>query len=211
MDPDAHQTELVERAAAGNTAALTVLLALVKDSLCKRLHRKMPRDLQGVIAVDDIWQEAQVAAFLHIGQFQPEHPDSFERWVATIALRHLHNAIRKQKAQKRGGGRAVVQMDAGVPHGSAVALLDLMSAPTDTPSRVAAGREAIRAVQDALEQLPHDYSTAVRLVYLEGRSVAEAAEIMGRTDRAIHNLCYKAKRLLKEIMGSGSRFLSRHG
>ena len=70
-----------------------------------------------------------------------------------------------------------------------MALLDLMAAPTDAPRRVAAGREAVRAVQAALEQLPHGYSEAVRLVYLEGRSVAEAAEIMERTDRAIHNLC----------------------
>jgi RNA polymerase sigma factor (sigma-70 family) len=94
---------------------------------------------------------------------------------------------------------------------SVVMLLDLMAASGRTPSRTIARREAHQAVEAALKVLPEDYREVVRLVYLEGLAVAQAAERMGRTERAIHNLCYKAKRRLREMLGSGSRYLSSSG
>lgn len=63
----------------------------------------------------------------------------------------------------------------------------------------------------ALTQLPSDYGEAARLVYLEGFSVAAAAQAMGRSDRAIHNLCHKAKQRLRELLGTRSRFMSGSG
>jgi RNA polymerase sigma factor (sigma-70 family) len=128
--------------------------------------------------------------------------------VATIAIRRLRNAIRRDRTAKRGGGR-VGQLDAPpIDQASVVALLDLIAGDVETPSRTAAHHEAIDAVQEALRGLPDDYRRAVQLVYIEGASVADAAAMMGRSDRAIHNLCYKAKDHLRGLLGSGSRFLS---
>jgi RNA polymerase sigma-70 factor (ECF subfamily) len=90
-------------------------------------------------------------------------------------------------------------------------LLDLIASADKTPSRSAASHEAVEAMRAALTELPPDYRKAVQLVYIEGRSVAEAASEMGRTDRAIHNLCYKAKEHLRDLLGSASRFLSQSG
>ena len=145
--------------------------------------------------------------FRHIGKFEPRGPDSFFRWAATIAIRRLRNAIKARRSLKRGG-MEVPRTTAGVPEASVVALLDLMAGPEKTPSRVVAGQEATRAVEDALAFLPEHYRQAVGLVYLEGHSVVEAATIMGRTPRAIHNLCFKAKRQLRSVLGSASKFLS---
>jgi RNA polymerase sigma-70 factor (ECF subfamily) len=95
-----------------------------------------------------------------------------------------------------------------VSTGSVVALLDMMAGPEKTPSRTAARSEAVRAVEDALEQLPTDYRQAVRLVYLEGLTASEAGERMHRTERGVHNLCYKAKKHLRDLLGSRSHYLS---
>ena len=92
---------------------------------------------------------------------------------------------------------------------STVTLIKLIEARDRTPSSIAASHEVNAAVGAALKELPEDYRDAVRMVYLEGLTVAQAAEAMGRTDRAIHNLCFKAKKKLQDLLGSESRFLSR--
>lgn len=89
-----------------------------------------------------------------------------------------------------------------------VGLLDLLGGPDHTPSRSVARHEAVAAIQSAIDGLPEDYRRAVWLVYIEGHPVAASALAMGRTERAVHNLCYKAKDRLRELLGSQSRFFS---
>ncbi len=86
-----------------------------------------------------------------------------------------------------------------------------MAGPAGTPSRCAATHEAVAALEAALVQLPEDYRRAVQLVYIEGQPVSTVAAQMGRTDRAIHNLCFKAKAHLRDLLGSGSHYLSGWG
>lgn len=211
MDADRQEIERIERAVAGDSAALTTLLTEARGRLCAHLRRRIPAELRGAIDGDDLVQEAHVEVFQHIGSFKVRDANSFFRWVLTIAMRKLHDAVRRRRAEKRGGGRAAVAVAGGNLASSVVMLLDLMAASGPTPSRAVARREAHQAVEAALEVLPEDYREVVRQVYLEGLTVAQAAERMGRTERAIHNLCYKAKRRLREVLGSASRYLSSSG
>jgi RNA polymerase sigma-70 factor (ECF subfamily) len=206
--PDNHEDELVRRAKSGDELALTLLLTWCHDRLRQGLARRVPRDLSGILDADDILQEAQVAACRNLSGFKPQGPDAFYRWVATIALRRLRNAIKAQRAAKRGAGRSGGM---GMREESVVALLELMSSPERSPSQKAARIEAAQAVQDALEQLPTAYRQAVQLVYIDGLSVADAAVAMGRSERAVHNLCFKSKKYLGDLLGSASRFMSRSG
>jgi RNA polymerase sigma-70 factor (ECF subfamily) len=208
---DTYELDLLQRAKEGDTVAVTVLLARYHERLRAQTARRIPVDLQRTVDADDILQETQVQVYRHVETFEPRGPDSFYRWVATIALRRLRNAIKRQRAAKRGAGKMGITGGATVPEESVVTLLELMAGPEKTPSRVATRNEAIQAVQTALAHLPQDYRKAVQLVYIEGHSVAHAAAEMGRTDRAIHNLCHKAKKHLQELLGSASRYLSSSG
>ncbi len=211
MDAEMQEIERIQRAVAGDSAALTTLLTEARGRLCAHLRQRIPAALRGAIDGDDLVQEAHVEVFQHIGSFKVRDADSFFRWVCTIAMRKLHDAVRRRRADKRGGGRAAVSGAGGNLESSVVMLLDMMADSGRTPSRAIARLEALEAVSAALKVLPDDHRQAVRLVYLEGLAVAQAAERMGRTERAVHNLCYKAKRRLREILGSASRYLSSSG
>ena len=208
MDDSTRQKSLVERAIQGDQVALTVLLTESRGPLCARLLHKIPSDLRGALDPDDIAQEAHVEVFRHIREFEARTPDAFDRWVTTIAVRKLRDAIKARRADRRGGGRVAVSGVTGNLEDSMVALLDLVAGPDHTPSRSAARHEIVAAVQTALDELPEDYRKAVWFVYLEGNPFAVAAERMGRTEGAVHNLCYKAKDRLREILGSDLRFRS---
>jgi len=211
MDSDDLQMDPIRRAVRGDAVALTLLLTRSRRDVCAYIARHIPSDLRGQLDADDIVQEAHAEVFRHIAKFEPRGADSFDRWVKTIALRKLRDALKMRRADKRGGGNVQVH---GAPPGlgdSVAMLLDLMAGAEQTPSRCVAGFEAVDAVRAAMELLPDEQREAVKHVYIDGLSVQEAALRMDRSERAIHNLCYKAKLKLRELLESQSRFLSGKG
>jgi len=201
--------DLTARAAAGDRLALQELLLAQYDRLAARIARKVPLSLQGVVAADDILQETFASAFRSIRSLKPKGAEAFYRWLATIAERRLQNAVKALHAAKRGGGRARGKLQAGGSASSVVDLLDRLAIHDHTPSRSAARHEAASVVRVALAGLKNDYRVALNLRYLEGLPVAEAAAKMKRTERAIHNLCYRGLKQLREALESQSHYLTR--
>ena len=75
-------------------------------------------------------------------------------------------------------------------------------------SKLVARREAVREMQVALASLPADCRRAVWLRHIEGRPAREVAGLLGRTEHAVHQLCYRGLLRLREAMGTRSKFLS---
>ena len=198
--------ELALRAVRGDENALKVLLTNHRSAIRQRVTYRIPDALRGAIDPDDVVQEACVDAFRNMARFQWRCADSFDRWFPTIALRRLRDAIKRQRSIKRGGGKVPVAARMPGLEDSMVGLLDLLAAPGRTPSQSAARHEAVEAIQSALQDLPEDYRQAVWLVHLEGSGIAAAAQTMQRSERAVENLCYKAKLRMREFLGSRSRY-----
>lgn len=192
--------ELATQAIAGDQVALSVLLTELEPLLRRRLEGRTPMDLRSVLDADDLLQDVYSDVFRAITRFRPQDDGAFDRWLATVALRRLRAEIRRHRAAKRGGGARDVRRVAGGDE-SAITLLRLIESAEKTPSRAVASRELVAAVAAALDRLPESHREAVRLVHLEGLTVAEAAARMGRTDRAVHNLCFKARQHLRELLG----------
>lgn len=201
------QDDLIQRAVAGDQVALTLLLKDGRRRLCERLVGRVPGELRATIDVDDLAQQAHVVAFRRIKDFVPAGPDGFYRWVEAIALGKLRDAMKGYRAAKRGGGKAAGVVAAGNADQSVVALLDMVAAQGLSPSRSAAWHEQIEALQTALAVLPEHYRQALTLVYIEGRPVAEAAAIMGRSERSLHGLCRRAIECLRSELLSTCIFL----
>jgi RNA polymerase sigma-70 factor (ECF subfamily) len=199
---------LIQQAVNGDGVALKLLLTDSHRCLCDRIARWIPTDLRRVVDAEDIAQDAHVEVFRRIRDFQPRRPHSFERWLTAIALSRLRNAIKKHRSLQRGGGCVQVGAAARAYEDSAIALLDTLAGPGHTPSRSVARLEAAEAVQTALTGLPDHYEQAVWLVHIEGRSVRETAAQMGRTERAVHGLCRRGLKKLREHLLSETRFLS---
>src|ERR1043166_4929975 len=99
------EDQLLRQAVAGDAPALKLLLTNYHDRIRVPVASKVPATLRGSIDADDILQEAYVEVFRRIGTFEQRGPDSFARWIMTIALSKLRNAIRRRRAAKRGGER----------------------------------------------------------------------------------------------------------
>ncbi len=212
MSPDESpqdEPQLAARAVAGDEVALSQLLFRCHDRLVGEIGRKLPADIQGSIAAEDIAQEAYVVAFQRIASFNPQDHERFFAWLFAIARNRLMDAIKAHRTAKRGGGRVEVVTGQAAEDDDVVRLLETLAAHSRTPSRSAAGHEAAEAVGRALASLPPDYAEALRLRYLESLPIAEVAARMNRSEGSIHMLCNRALKALKRAMGETSRFLSR--
>ena len=81
--------------------------------------------------------------------------------------------------------------------------------PSDTVSEESFIEDILRdeekkRLHKAINGLKKEYREAVHLVYFENMSVSEASAVMGRSKRQVENLLYRARKALKETLGSES-------
>src|SRR5262245_28404320 len=123
------ENQLIQKAVAGDAAALKVLLTSYHSRLREPVSARIPATLRGSIEADDILQEAYVEVFRRIDSFELRGDDAFFRWLATIALSKLRSAIRRRRAAKRGGDRREAAPAIRTLEDSMVAFLDVLAAP----------------------------------------------------------------------------------
>lgn len=177
------------------------------DALRRRLEMRIPARLQPEVSADDILQEVWVAAFRDISALIGQRPDAFDRWLVRVAERKLLGAIRRTRALKRGGYKRALR-DAIGRLSSLSTLWDRVASPGRTPSRTVAAKEAVDAVQIALSTLPEQDRRAIRLRYLEGRSLAETATAMAKSPAAVNSLLFRGRRRLRRCLGHAAKFFS---
>jgi len=199
--------DLIEQARQGDRVALGRLLIAHDARLRGHISRRISHDLQGLLSVEDVLQETYIEAHRHIGGFEPHGPQAIYRWLAAIADHKLIDAARAAHAAKRPPPHRALTSPVDRST-SFLALAELVDDKGKTPSRVVAGQEAVRSVQVALAALPEACRQAVWMRHIEGQSVSEIATALGRTEHAVHQLCYRGLALLREQMGSRSRYLS---
>ena len=112
--------------------------------------------------------------------------------------------------KRRYRERRAKQSDKETNTGASIAatLVERVARDDNSVSRPARMREAVSAMQIALASLPDDYRQAIRLRYVEGRTLAEVAKSVGRSEDATRGLLHRAKRKLRDAMGRASAYLS---
>ncbi len=198
--------ELLNRAVAGDSAALRPLLEHYGPQVREVIRRKIGRRWQGVLDEDDVMQVSYLEAFLHIEQLVACDLAAFIGWLTRIADNVLRDTIRELERQKRAP--AVQPVLAVGASDSRIALLATLGHTSSTPSNHAARDEAAGILDDVMRKLPPDYQTVVQLVDLDGRTLAAAATSMGRSVGAVHMLRLRAHQRLRELLGSESRYFS---
>ncbi|MFO0835367.1 MAG: RNA polymerase sigma factor [Phycisphaerales bacterium] len=206
-DPRAREHDLLRAAVRGDEKALAQLLKDITPQLRARVASKISPVWQGSLDADDVLQVTFVEAFLQIEGFTDRGEGSFLAWLSHIADNNLRDAIKALERAKRPDPRK--QVHAGGDDDAYVALVELLGYTSTTPSRAAARGEVHTALDAVLSQLPPAYEQVIRMLDLEGKAPAQAAEALGRTVGATHMLRARAHDRLRELLGSESRYFSR--
>ncbi len=208
-----HPSDEVARAVAGDEAALTALLKRLGADLRVFMSRQIGANWRSVIDEDDVLQVTYLEVFLRITHFVPPagtdaapRDAAFRAWLYRIAENNLKDAIRGLERAKRPDPRK--RLHAKTEEDSFVELVEALGATNTTPSRVAARDEAAGFIKRTLARLPPAYEQVIKLYDLQGKSAAEVAALLGKTEGAVFMLRARAHDRLKELMGTESMFFS---
>lgn len=203
LDADA---TLLQRAVEGDVDALRVLLERFGGQVRQRITGRIEKRWRALLDADDVMQVAYLEAFLHIDQLTARDTASFLAWLTRIAENAARDAIRGLSRQKRPDPSRRIALTSEID--SYAGLLDCLGVTSATPSSEVARKDAAGALESAINRLPTDYQTAVRLYDLEGQAIADVAASMGRSVGAVHMLRARAHDQLRQHLGSMSQFFT---
>lgn len=206
MDDARFKTAMLD-VKAGKTAAMDALLVASFDPLRAAISHQMGELLaKAQLEPEDIIQEVYAAAWANLPTADFDRFEGFVSWLRQIAENRLVDMQRAMLADKRDVRRQSPAW--GVQSGTYVNLLDQISSPLSTPSRGAARSEAMALLMVRMQQLPEDYRQVIHWRLIDGLPVAEVAERLGRSESAVHMLCHRALKQLRELMGAPSNYLT---
>lgn len=198
-----YEDELLQKAITGDTTALCELLERYGPEV--RCKLRIAPAWRPMVSAEDVMQVTYLEAFLQIGRFAPGGKGALSAWLRRIAENNLRDAVKALERDKRPPVRKRVEVRCG--EDSFVDLFETLGGTTTTPSRLASREEIKDALETAIQQLPEDYQTVIRLYDLGDLSAAEVACSIHRTKGAVYMLRARAHDRLRDIMGSRSDFL----
>jgi RNA polymerase sigma factor (sigma-70 family) len=189
MDSD---EALARRLARNVDAAFPVLVAEHAD----RLFTLALRLLGDRRDAEEVAQDALVRAFRAMRDYPPERVASLRLrpWLASITVNLARNR-RRRHDDRQPPGSLEPMLDAGFDPPT-----DLRSAPATTVDR----HETQRELAEALLRLTPVVRTAIVLRHVDGLSVAEVAEALGRPEGTVKAQVHRGLRELRAILEASS-------
>jgi RNA polymerase sigma-70 factor, ECF subfamily len=185
--------ELVRRVRAGDEAAARLLFERHLPALRAKASARLPTALRGKVAESDVIQDAWLAAFLDLARFEDRGDGSFGRWLRGI----VEHKVREEASRHLGAAKRDARRDARLLTDEA---RSIPSPDQPSPSEAAMAGESAADLRSAIESLPEDHATVLRLVYLDGLTLVQTGERMGRSADAVRKTYGRALTRLAEKM-----------
>ena len=168
----AETSALLERIAAGDSAALDRLLNLHRDYLRRVVQMQIEPELGARIDASDVIQETLIVVCNRIDDFIQRRPTSFRIWMRRKVLEQLIDQRRRHiKAKKRS-----VYTERSLPHGSSMTIARALF--LETPSQILGRIEIRQQVQRLIENLCQKDREILSMRHVEGLSNAEVADVL---------------------------------
>jgi RNA polymerase sigma-70 factor (ECF subfamily) len=192
-DPVPTERDLVQRIRDGDRTAFRELFERYEAAARARIRARLPHALSRKIDPEDVLQDAWLVATQRFAEFEGLHEGSFGSWLLQIAEYKAREAVRYHTdAGKRDAHREVTR-------GARPDTCNFAGRKT-TPSQVFMAGELQARADEALARLPEDSRHVVDLVQRQGCTLAQAAEVLGRSYEATKKLYARALDRLRDLM-----------
>lgn len=179
--------DLYQRARAGDELSLGKLIANYRSYLLLIANEELDPQIQTKVAPSDVVQLSMMSAQTNIEQFEGTTEAQFRGWIRKILKNDVHDVRRKYQLAKRRDFTRERRIDDSQNEKIMLAVKNV-----NTPSTDAQLREQAVLLHEAIEQLPDDYRTVVRLRNWEEKSFVEIGELLDCNADAARKLWYRA-------------------
>ncbi|MEQ1893348.1 MAG: RNA polymerase sigma factor [Planctomycetota bacterium] len=196
--PETDETKgLVERAQAGDAAALNELFTRYHGMMVQLARQKIGAKLRSKEDADDLAQTTFREATRDFGRYQYRGDGSFLRWLVQILQNKIRDKAEYYGANKRDSTRE--RSTESGPTGDSEELIRHDPASKDlSVTALIARDEEFRILREALDSLSDDHRKAITLVFFQGLTLREAGEKMDRSEDAVRMLLRRAEGQVQE-------------
>lgn len=179
---DCSDGELAALALSGRQSAYTALLGRYREPIF-RVVRATIGDEDAAV---DVTQEAFVSAFAALKTYDANRP--FRTWIARIAINKCRDWARRRSVRRF--------FSFALPIEAAAHIAD----DTITADQQISDRAELARVQAAIAMLPQAIREPLVLRTIEGMTQAEAAQVLGISEKAVETRLYRARGQLTELL-----------
>ncbi len=179
--------EIVRQVLDGNVNAFESVILKHRVLVLTIVKKHVPED-----AVEEITQEAFVRAYQSLPTFKGT--GDFSQWLSSIAVRTCYDYWRKSYRSRE------VPMSALTEKHSQWLEQVISQGPEESLDELDSQLEAKEILNWALGKLSAENRMVLELVYLEGLSVQEAAEILGWSKANVKVRSFRARMKLEKLI-----------
>ncbi len=179
--------EIIQVIIDGDADAFAQILARYKDHVVGIVSRHVPYE-----HVEETSHDAFIRAYQSLATFRGE--DNFRHWIASIVVRTCYDFWRERYRSKEVSMSSLTQ-------GHQEWLENVISDTADQSFGEYGSRREAREVLDwALAKLSAEDRMVLEMVYLEGLTVREAAELLGWTTANVKIRSFRSRKKLQKLL-----------
>jgi RNA polymerase sigma-70 factor (ECF subfamily) len=179
--------DIIRQILDGNVNAFESLVTRYEVLVLKIVKKHVPPE-----EVEEAVQNAFVRAYRSLPTFKGKSP--FSQWLASIAIRECYDYWRRAYRSREVPMCALTEkhqewLDAVISEESVRAV-----------DKEGSQKEARELLDHALARLSAEDRMVIELVYLEGLSVKEAADLLGWSTANVKVRCFRTKKKLEKLL-----------
>lgn len=161
-------------------------------------HSLHPR-LWTKVDPSDMVQKTMLEAHEKRADFRGSSEGELAAWLQAILRLRIIDEVRRLKCQ-RNNVDLEIPMESAVTESMFRMRTQLRNSRSSSPSRSLVRHEEALRLAEALWKLPEDQRRAVDLIYLQVRTMAETADLLGRSKGAVSGLLRRGLAELRELL-----------
>jgi RNA polymerase sigma-70 factor (ECF subfamily) len=202
MENNSNNTvDLLERARAGDQAALTEIYSRHRDRLRRMVEMRLDRRLQARLDASDVIQDTYLEVATRLDEYLRNPKVPLFLWLRLVVGERLTTLHRQHLGvQMRAAGKEVSLYRGAMPTASSAALAAQLLGKHTSPSQAAVRAERMLRLQEALNTLAPLDREILSLRHFEQLTRAETAQVLGIEEAAAAKRYVRALKRLKEIL-----------
>ena len=199
----AESVDLIERARAGDRAALNAILTRHRERLRRMVEIRLDTRLQARLDASDVIQDAFVEVAERLEEYLRDPKLPLFLWLRLVVGERLIRLHRHHLGtQMRDANREVSLYRGALPAASSAALAAQLLGRHTSPTQAVLRAERILRVQEALNTLEPMDREILSLRHFEELTASEAAQVLGIEEAAAAKRYFRALKRLKEILAA---------